>query len=280
MANHASHASLPFPIKNARFTVLVPFLDADGDPTDPTTPDTEFSGDGGAFGDCAEEVSTITGSNGCGYITLTGAETNYSMVALAFKVASGPKATLMTLYPQNLPTLHNGTATAGAAGTITLQSTAPSYDITGCFVRTTGGTGGGGTGGASNQARKIVGYNAATKVATISPNWETNPSSDTTYDILLDEAQTLAVRSLLQSGIVDGICTTGGSTTSIVTSSLSPAAAATDQFKGRIVVFDPATTTANLRGQGTRITASTSGGVLTVEQLSDAPASGDRFRIF
>jgi hypothetical protein len=38
----------------------VPFLDADGDPTDPTTPDTEFSLDAGAFADCAEEVTTVS----------------------------------------------------------------------------------------------------------------------------------------------------------------------------------------------------------------------------
>lgn len=78
---------------------------------------------------------------------------------------------------------------------------------------------------------------------------------------------------------VKGVCTTGGSTTSIPTSSLVPAAAVTDQFKGRILIFDEATTTANLRGQATDITASTAGGTLTVTALTTAPASGDTFRI-
>lgn len=199
MSNHISHASLPYPIKNARFTVLVPYLDADGDPTDPTTPDTEVSTDAGSFADAAEEVSTITGSNGCGYITLTGAEMNGSAVAVAFKVASGPKATLMTLYPRVLPVLHNGTAQAGASGTITLASTAPTYDISGRIVRTTGGTGGGGTGGANNQARVITAYNASTKVATVVPNWETTPDNTTTYDILMTEIGPSV------PGIADGI---------------------------------------------------------------------------
>jgi len=81
------------------------------------------------------------------------------------------------------------------------------------------------------------------------------------------------------AGIVLGTCDTGSSTTSIVTSSLSPAASATDQFKGRIVTFDDATTTAALRGQSTDITASTSGGVLTVTALTTGPASGDTFTI-
>lgn len=71
----------------------------------------------------------------------------------------------------------------------------------------------------------------------------------------------------------------GSSQTSIVTASLDPAATVADQFKGRVVLFDRATTTPELRGQGTRITANTSGGVLTVEALTAAPASGDTFAI-
>lgn len=182
---------MPFPVKGCRFTVLVPYLDADGDPLDPTTPDTEKSIDGAAFADCTEEVTTITGTNGTGYITLTGDEMNGSAIALAFKVASGPKATLMTLYPRVLPILFSGTATAGAAGTITLSATAPPLvdkQIIGCIIRTTGGTGGaGGSGSLGNQARVITDYVASTRVATVSPDWETNPSSDTTYEVLLTE---------------------------------------------------------------------------------------------
>lgn len=78
---------------------------------------------------------------------------------------------------------------------------------------------------------------------------------------------------------VAGVCTTGGTTTSIPTSSLAPAAAVTDQFKGRTLIFDDDTTTANLRGQATNITASTSGGTLTVTALTTAPVNGDTFRI-
>lgn len=192
MANHASHASLPYPIKNARFTVQVPYLDADGDPTDPTTPDTEISQDGGAFADAAEEMTTVTGSNGMGYITLTGAETNNSMVGLAAKVASGPKATLGTFYPRNLAVVGSGTLSAGSAGGGTL-GTLLAYDVTGCFIRTTGGTGGGGTGGANNQARRIITYNTSTGAFTVSPNWETTPDATTTYDVLLPEGVTLGM---------------------------------------------------------------------------------------
>jgi hypothetical protein len=191
MANHISHASLPFPVKGCRFTLLVPYLDADGDPTDPTTPDTERSIDAGSFADCTEEVTTIAGSNGVGYITLTGDEMNGSAIALAAKVASGPKATLATLYPRVLPVIFSGTATAGAAGTITLSATNPPLVddlIVGCIIRTTGGTGGGGgSGSQGNQARVVTDYVASTRVVTVSPNWETNPDSTTTYEVLLTD---------------------------------------------------------------------------------------------
>jgi hypothetical protein len=198
MANSVSHGELPYPIRGARFSFLLPYLAADGTPTDPTTPDTEVSKDNGSFADCAEEVATATGSNGLGYLTLSGAETDCGMIGIAAKVASGPKPTLMTLYPRRLAVLSTGTAQAGAAGSMTLASGGPGYDVTGCFAKTTGGTGGGGSGGANNQVRKIMSYNPSTKVATVAPNWETNPSSDTTYDILLPEGMTPAQFLALQ----------------------------------------------------------------------------------
>jgi hypothetical protein len=196
VANAISHASLPYPIKHARYSVLVPFLNSSGVPTDPTTPDTEVSQDGGAFADTTEEVTTITGSNGMGFITLTGAEMNNAAVGVAFKASSGPNATLMTVYPRELPILSSGTLSAGSAGGGTL-GTVLNYDVTGCFLRTTGGTGGGGTGGANNQARQMVTYTPSTGAFTVSPNWETTPSSDTTYDVLLPDGLTVGVLKAL-----------------------------------------------------------------------------------
>ena len=187
MANSIGHASLPFPIKGCRYTIPMLYLDADGDPTDPTTPDTEISKDGAAFADCTEEVSTITGSNGAGYITLTGDELNCSLAIVAAKVASGPKATLVTLVPRIMRVIELGTAQAGGATSITLASGASDSNTaySGLFVRTTGGTGGaGGSGSLNNQARIITAYNGSTKVATVEPAWETNPDSTTTYEVL------------------------------------------------------------------------------------------------
>lgn len=86
---------------------------------------------------------------------------------------------------------------------------------------------------------------------------------------------------LLKATQCNVYCTVGSSstTTSIITSSMDPAASVTDQFKGKIVTFDANTTTAALRGQSTDITANTSVGVLTVTALTTAAVSGDIFVI-
>lgn len=194
MANSTSHV-LPYPIQNARYTLELAFRTSAGTPTDPTTPDTEFSTDGGAtFSDCAEEITT-GGANGMGYLTLTGAETNNNVLAIAAKSANC-LTTPAILYPRVLASVGTGTLSAGSAGGGTL-GTLLAYDVTGCFIRTTGGTGGGGTGGVNNQARKIVTYNVSTGAFTVSPNWETTPDATTTYDVLLPESVTLGMLQAL-----------------------------------------------------------------------------------
>lgn len=186
MANSPGHAALPYPIKGCRFTVPVPYLDADGDPTDPTTPDTEISKDGGAFTDCTEEVTVISGANGSGYLTLTGDELDASLVFLAAKVASGPKNTLLALQPRVLPILRQATAAAGSASSLTLDADAVEVDdyYNGCVLATTGGTGGGGgSGSRDNQARVIRDYAGSTRVVTVVPDWEVTPDNTTTFTI-------------------------------------------------------------------------------------------------
>lgn len=71
------------------------------------------------------------------------------------------------------------------------------------------------------------------------------------------------------------------STTQFTPSAISPAGAATDQFKGRIIIFDNDTSTAALRGQATDITANSNAStpLFTFTALTTAPASGDTFSI-
>jgi hypothetical protein len=101
--------------------------------------------------------------------------------------------------------------------------------------------------------------------------------SPTAYDLLYLQDITGFLRALncITIGTVDAASTT----TSIITSSITPAVSVTDQLKGRIVTFASTTTTAALRGQSTDITASSSGGVLTVTALTTAPVSGDLFTV-
>lgn len=188
MATHFSHAALPFPVKGARYTIPISWLAADGTPTDPSSPDSEVSKDGGAFADCTEEATIISGAVGAGYLTLTGAEMNATLVKVAAK-GTGPKTTLVDLAPRILPVVLSGTATAGTSSTIKLPVAACRCDgyYIGCIIKTTGGTGGGGTGGANNQARMITGYVGSTRVATIEPAWETTPDATTTVEVLLTE---------------------------------------------------------------------------------------------
>jgi hypothetical protein len=57
--------------------------------------------------------------------------------------------------------------------------------------------------------------------------------------------------------------------------------AVTDQFKSAVVMFDPDTATAGLRGAQATISGSTSGTTptFTVAALPATPASGDTFSI-
>lgn len=68
------------------------------------------------------------------------------------------------------------TAQAGAAGTITLDATATANNLTGFVIEITSGTGVG-------QRRVIKGYNGTTKVASVYPNWDTNPDNTSEYSV-------------------------------------------------------------------------------------------------
>jgi hypothetical protein len=83
------------------------------------------------------------------------------------------------------------------------------------------------------------------------------------------------------STIGRGTVTTGATTTSLPTTNFKPDGAATDQFQGRVVLFDENTTTAGLRGCARLITASSNAAnpTLTVDTLPATPVSGDKFSV-
>ncbi len=170
----------PFPIYNARFRLTVPLLDADGDPISPSSPDTELSQDAGTFADATNEATEIATSSGIVYVDLIATEMDTTSTVV--KIAStGAKTTIAVLNPRRLPIIRTGTAQAGAATTITLDSSASAIDdyYVGCYVNITNDT----PTNARGQARVITDYVGSTKVATVA-TWGTNPSSSSTFEIL------------------------------------------------------------------------------------------------
>lgn len=96
---------------------------------------------------------------------------------LSSKAAGKYLCLYLSLLPAYLDTPETGTATAGAATTITLAAGASAADdyYNGMVIQLTGGTG-------SGQYNIITDYNGTTKVATVK-TWATNPASGTTYKI-------------------------------------------------------------------------------------------------
>lgn len=73
----------------------------------------------------------------------------------------------------------SGTATAGAAGSLTLAATASTSDdvYNGSMITILAGTG-------SGQTREISDYDGTTKVATVSSNWSVTPDSTSVYAVI------------------------------------------------------------------------------------------------
>lgn len=85
-----------------------------------------------------------------------------------------------------------GTATAGAATTITLQTALGADDrAIGCEIHLTGGTG-------SGQCRSITDYVNGTLVATVNRPWTTNPDNTTTYAVCYADS---AVETVCNLGV-------------------------------------------------------------------------------
>jgi len=181
MAASASDAH-EYPIYNARFRLIVPLLDADGDPISPSSPDTELSQDLGTFADATNEATEIATSSGIVYIDLVAGELDTKSTTVRVQ-STGAKTTVAVLNPRRLPVLRTGTAQAGAASTITLDSGASAVDdyYNGCWVNITNNS----PANAQGQARKITDYVGSTKVATVEGTYGTNPSSASTFEILL-----------------------------------------------------------------------------------------------
>lgn len=198
---HAVGDAHPFPIKGAHFLLVFPLLDADGDlVTGAGTPDSERSIDLGTFADCTNEITELATGSGMYYLYLTGAEMTASVVAVIAKSATGGmKTTPVVLYPRELPVLETGTAQGGGASTITLASGASAVDnaYKGLIVLCTNNS----PSGVQYQARWVASSVGSTKVVTVNSPWGTEPTSSTTYSILVPE--TANISALLGTRMLD-----------------------------------------------------------------------------
>ncbi len=107
-----------------------------------------------------------------------------------------------TTIPVSNTYIRQNTAQAGAAGTITLDSSASATDnfYRDDLILLTGGTGIG-------QVRPVISYVGSTKVATISPNWVINPDNTSTFTILPGVQHILAPTGLDQITAWSAACT-------------------------------------------------------------------------
>lgn len=182
---HAAGDAHDFIIYGAHNRLVFPILDADGDlVTGASSLDSEVSIDNGTFADCTNEATEIATSSGMYSLDLTGAECTGKVIAVIVKSASG-KTTPFVLYPKRLVVLETGTAQAGGSNTLRLQAGSGGLDdsYNGLYVRITNNS----PSGAQYQARKIIDYDSVSLDVTVDSNWGTNPSSSSTYEILIPE---------------------------------------------------------------------------------------------
>lgn len=116
-------------------------------------------------------------------------------------------ATGVTLSAGDSPVMQSGTATAGGAATITIQTALGADSLpVGSLIKITSGTG-------VNQARVIIGYVNSTKVVTVDRNWVTNPDNTSIYSILYNELPALSSGlKITDVALVDTLTTYTGNT--------------------------------------------------------------------
>lgn len=112
-------------------------------------------------------IKPTTTSNNVFYVNNNSYVTGFKFIEYTGAAVSFPTTTLET-----------GTAQAGGANTITLNSGASTYTdhYKSMKVTITGGTG-------SGQSANVSSYNGTTKVATVDANWSTQPNNTSVYSL-------------------------------------------------------------------------------------------------
>ncbi len=175
--------ALPYPVYGVPWTVVLPILDADGDPVTDGTIDSlvSINGDTAAAGATPVQIATTTGLFS---LALTAANMTADIVCGSIgSTTSGAKRTLFTLYPRKLVALTSGTSQGGAVGYITLAASAVLFDnqFNGCLWVATIDT--------NVEARVLQVCTSSNQQCTVTPNWNVAPDADDTYIIYLPEGR-------------------------------------------------------------------------------------------
>jgi hypothetical protein len=179
--------ALPHPVYGLPYTIVFPFIDADGDGvTAATTPDAEISKNGDTAADCTNESTEIATSSCMYYLTLTGTELTTDVAAILGKSATaGMKTTFAVLYPRKLPTVRTGTSASGgvATSTVVLDASASPIDdfYNGCIVSVVI------DGGSVPEVRMITDYVGSTQTCTVHADFTTAPDNTDTFTIYMTD---------------------------------------------------------------------------------------------
>lgn len=175
------------PYKNIGFIVYLSLTSQASRPQFQTNPtlaagDATLSVDGAAAGNLGA-LPTVTPAGGKRVkITVAATENTGTNGSVMFSDQAGAEwDDLHFSWENDRSTLDSGTAQAGAANSVTLQSTASAVDniYRGAKLAIIGGTGAG-------QDRIITGYTGSSKVAAIARAWATNPDNTSIYIITPD----------------------------------------------------------------------------------------------
>lgn len=276
--------ALPYPIYGFPWVAVFPILDNTGAFVSGAAGlDSEVSKNCDTPADCTNEATEI-GSSGKYYLILTAAEMTADIVAVDVKTSTtDAKTTPLVFYPRKLVGISFGTAAGGAAGSITLDSGASDvdgfYNGMVCYA----------TLDSAIEVRMIDAYVGSTKVASVTPDWNTTPDSDDTFGVFLPEghqiqqANTTAIAggstaadNLRRSAeaIYYGTITGAADTTTLIDSALTQSGS--DHWKGRIIIF----LTGTLAKQATDITAfDPATDKLTYTAVTSSPSGGDTYVI-
>ncbi len=194
-------------------------------------------------------------------------------VGASVLLAAGQKVDVDTI--KTNPVVNAGTVTFPTGATLASTTNITAGTITTATNLTNAPTAGDFT------AAMKTSLNAATPASVTGAVGSVTARVTANADQINGDATAAATLASSLNTVATGTCAALGTTTSVISSALSPSGAVADQFKGRVLIFADNTTTAALQGQAVSITASSNAATptFTVTALTTAPVNGDTFII-